>query len=310
MAHEIYENDNMFSVRLTPWHGMGEVIQENPRTSREAIVAAKLDWEVNQFPVMVNGNELPATLGNVRMDTGECLGLVTDRYQVVQNAEAFDFADYMMNNEDIRYETAGSLRNGRQIWALINLPSYKLLDDEIANYLMLTNSHDGKSAIKVITTNVRVVCNNTLNMSLKNAKRTWSINHMGDIAEKMKAAKDSIHFHLGYRKELTSIAETLYAQKVSKDTFHNLVEEIYPESAKDDVRAVDAINRNRADLERCYFETPDVANYMNTKWGIVTAMSDHFYHKQTGKTAQEASLKRLIDGHKEFDKAYQMLLAA
>ena len=89
MAHGLLEYDWMLSAKERPWHGIGTVVEEAP-TSEDAIRIARLDWTVDQFPVFANGNEIPGYFANVRSDTNEALGVVRNRYKIVQNTEAFD----------------------------------------------------------------------------------------------------------------------------------------------------------------------------------------------------------------------------
>ena len=98
---------------------------------------------------------------NVRDTDQQILGVVTDRYKVVQNEDAFAFTDQLLG-EGVSYETAGSLQNGRRIWMLAKLPQrYIISGDEIEPYLVFMNAHDGTGAIKAAMTPIRVVCQNT-----------------------------------------------------------------------------------------------------------------------------------------------------
>ena len=148
MSAGLLEYDWMLSAKERPWHGIGTVVEEAP-TSEDAIRIARLDWTVDQFPVFANGNEIPGYFANVRSDTNEALGVVRNRYKIVQNTEAFDFVDGIVANKHLecRYETAGSLFNGRRIFLLVKLPNKDLLGDLVENYLFFTNSHDGSSAL-------------------------------------------------------------------------------------------------------------------------------------------------------------------
>ena len=167
MAHNI---ETMFSVREKPWHyaetsEVTKLIQEAP-TSKEALELAGLDWDVLQTPVyMDNGIEIPNYKANVRSTDNACLGIVTDRYKIVQNTEAFAFTDAIVGETEdgvVKYETAGSLCGGRKIWLLAKMPTKKVLDDDVDPYMFFSNSHDGSGAIKVGMTPIRIVCNNTL----------------------------------------------------------------------------------------------------------------------------------------------------
>lgn len=109
MAHMI---DTMFSTRVMPWHGLGVIVQDAP-TSEDALKQASLDWMVVPKDVYVEGNKINGYVANARSDNNKVLGIVSDRYKVVQNTEAFTFTDELLkNDEQIRYETAGSLAEG------------------------------------------------------------------------------------------------------------------------------------------------------------------------------------------------------
>ena len=163
--------ESMMYVREKPWHGLGEMVQEAP-TSADALRLAGLDWRVDSKPVQVcGGRKVDGFRANVRATDGAVLGMVSDRYRICQNTDAFDFTDNLIGGE-VRYETAGSLQGGRKIWLLAKLPDTFLLGDAVEPYLCFTNSHDGSSAIRVCMTPVRVVCQNTLNIALSGAKRT------------------------------------------------------------------------------------------------------------------------------------------
>ena len=109
--------ETMFYTREKPWHGLGTMVAEAPE-SREALRLAELDWRVLQEPVYTENNELIAGYRvNVRDRDRKVLGVVTDRYKVVQNEEAFTFTDTLLG-EGVRYETAGSLQEGKRVWLL------------------------------------------------------------------------------------------------------------------------------------------------------------------------------------------------
>ena len=166
--------ETMFYVREKPWHGLGTEVQEAP-SSADALVYAGLDWEVMQENVYTeSGILVPGYRVNLRSTDSAALGIVSDRYKVVQNTDAFRFTDNLLG-EGVTYETAGSLQGGRRVWMLAKMPErYIIAGDEITPYLVVMNSHDGSSGIKVAMTPIRVVCQNTLNLALNTAKHTWA----------------------------------------------------------------------------------------------------------------------------------------
>ena len=136
---------------------------------------------------------------------------MTDRYKVIQNQEAFAFTDELLG-EGVRYETAGSLQGGRRVWLLAHMPhEYIISGERISPYLIFSNTHDGSGAIKVALTPIRVVCQNTLNLALSNAKRSWSMIHTGNIQNKLEEARDTLFMAENYMDSLGKEFERLRA---------------------------------------------------------------------------------------------------
>ena len=177
--------ETMFSVREKPWHGLGTIVNDAP-TSEDAIRLARLDWRVVQNDVFTNsGERIPGYKANIRDFDRKLLGVVSDRYKVVQNTDAFSFTDELLG-QGVKYETAGSLQDGKRVWLLARmLKEYIGGSEEICPYLVFSNSHDGTGAVKVAITPVRVVCNNTLNLAFTTAQRSFSMIHTGNIGDKI-----------------------------------------------------------------------------------------------------------------------------
>lgn len=113
--------ETMFYTREKPWHGLGTRVEEAP-ASADALRLAGLDWQVIQEPIFTDNEELISGYkANVRDSDRKVLGVVSDRYKIVQNQEAFSFTDTLLGN-GVRYETAGSLQEGRKVWLLARLP--------------------------------------------------------------------------------------------------------------------------------------------------------------------------------------------
>lgn len=168
MAHAI-ENRNgqdcMFYVGETPWHGLGTKV-ESDITIGDAIIAAGLDWEVETVETMtVDGQPVPMRLAVRRSDDKRILGSVGPRYTPLQNRTAFDFFQPFLDAGEASLHTAGSLHEGEKIWVLskINRDNTEIVKgDEVAKFMLLSNSHDGTTAIRVGFTPIRVVCANTM----------------------------------------------------------------------------------------------------------------------------------------------------
>lgn len=302
--------------RVTPWEGMGNSITEAPN-SAEAIKLAGLDWEVKQQPSFIMIDDKPVKTGdiiNYRDSDNSILGTVKDRYQVVQNHEAFEFTDALIETGDARYETAGSLFGGKVVWMLAKLPSDSVLGDEMDRFLLFSNSHDGSRAVTVTTTNIRVWCSNTLNMALANAKRKWTFVHKGDMDSKLDEARKSLILADSYNEEFKKQAENLATKKISVEQARKILDAMFPlpneEISKTKLNHMVQIREN---FIKCY-NADDIADYKGTAWGMINAFSDMIYHggatlRQT-KGYEENRLASVISGNTMFDKAYSLIIAA
>ena len=141
--------ETMFYTREKPWHGLGTGVAEAPH-SADSLCLAGLDWKVVQEPVYTDaGKEIPGYKANVRDTDRRVLGVVTDRYKVVQNREAFAFTDALLGS-GVRYETAGALQEGKKVWLLARLPhEYIISGERISPYLVFSNTHDASGAVRV-----------------------------------------------------------------------------------------------------------------------------------------------------------------
>jgi phage/plasmid-like protein (TIGR03299 family) len=306
MAHLV---ESMFSVRTTPWHGLGEVVQEAPN-SEEALKLAGLGWAVTQEEVVVNGLVVPNFKANVRNDNGKVLGIVSDRYSIVQNQEAFSFTDNLIGSGDVRYETAGSLRDGRVVWMLASLEKeYKILGDEIAPYLCFTNSHDGTGAVRALMTPIRVVCNNTLNIAVNGAKRQWSTVHKGDIARKIEDAEKTLMRAEDYMEKLDESANKMVDIKITPATWADLVNELIPTNTQMSPRQLNTVGEKRQALHNAIM-MEDIKRFQGTGWAVVNAVTDFVAHSEPARLTsnyQENNFHKVIQGHSLVDRAVELL---
>ena len=295
--------ESMMYVREKPWHGLGTRVEEAPASS-DALRMAGLDWNVVQRNIQVcGGAKIQNYKANVRDSDGAVLGVVSERYKIVQNAEAFEFTDSLIGG-DVRYETAGSLNGGRKIWLLAKLPETEIVGDKTEPYLCFTNTHDGSGAIRVCMTPIRVVCNNTLNLALCSARRAWSVRHTGDMASKMHEARVCLEMACAYMDELGQTADCLANTTVSRDKLGEILDEMFPITEDSTDREKQNIQKLKDDYMVCYF-APDIMKFRGTAWGAVNAMSDMISHNAPRrKTAnyRENNWGRIMDGHAMLDK--------
>ena len=162
----------------SPWHNLG-IELNHPKTAREAIEMAGLNYTVMKKPLELNPGLKQDVYATVRTDTHDVLGFVNKSYEPIQNIDAFTFFDTLVAENEAIYETAGVLGRGECIWILAKLPGYiNVRGNDIVNkYLLLTNNHDGNSHVRVKLTPIRVVCNNTLTSALQGAGEVQFSHH-------------------------------------------------------------------------------------------------------------------------------------
>lgn len=268
---------------------------------------------MQQKPIYTESGIIPGYKANVRSTDQKVLGVVTDRYKIVQNTEAFAFTDALLGN-GVRYETAGSLQGGRKVWLLARLPrEYIISGERISPYLVFSNTHDGSGAVRVAVTPVRVVCNNTLNLALQTASRSWSMVHTGDIKGKIREAEDTLFKAEDYMDKLGNEFEGLRRKKVTDRQLMEYIETLLP-VAKDTTKAQRKnINRLRDDLKMRYYDAPDLQGTGMNAYRFLNAVSDFATHAAPlRRTANynENLFMRTMDGNPVIDRAYQLVCAA
>lgn len=305
------EVETMFSVRETPWHGMGTIVEDAP-TSEDAIRLAGLDWDVKGQKVFTSDNvEIPGAIATVRTSDGRPLGLVTERYKIVQNRDAFAFTDALLG-EGVTYETAGSLFGGKVVWLLARMPGeYKILGDKVDPYMVFTNSHDGSGAVRVAMTPIRVVCKNTLNAALRGTKRMWSAKHTGKIEKKLEGAMQTFDLARMYMETMEDTFEELYKIPVDEDRALSLIENLAPIEDFNSPRQIENIQKVRGDIFMRWEEAPDLKNMEKTGARFIQAVADTTSHmdplRNTVNFAKN-KFRTILNGNPLLDNALEELL--
>jgi len=305
--------ETMFYVREKPWHGLGTRVEKAP-TFADALIWAGLDWIVVQKDVYsADGYRIPGYKANVRSIDNAALGIVSDRYKVVQNEDAFQFTDDLLG-EGVTYETAGALQGGKKVWMLAKMPQrYIISGDEIAPYLVVMNSHDGSSCIKVAMTPVRVVCQNTLNLALDSAKRIWTAKHTENVMSRVYEARETLQLAEVYMSELGKGIDALSRIKLTDKKVMEFMQEFFP--VTEDMNDAQKKNNRRLleDIKRRYWDAPDLAHVGRNAYRFVNAVSDFATHAdpiRKTRNYNENLFLRTVEGNPMIDKAYKMALAA
>lgn len=305
--------ESMFYVREMPWHKLGTNV-EYALNSKEALRESGLNWNVVQKPIITNDNiPVEGYVANVRSRDKKILGVVTDKYKVVQNHEAFAFTDSLLGN-GVKYETAGSLQEGKKVWLLARLEeSYKVLDDEVSPYLLFSNSHDGTGCVKICLTPIRVVCNNTLNLALSQAKRIWSATHTGNIKNRLEEARKTLLLAEDYMINLSSEAEELNKIFIPDYRITEYIDMLIPMPDNATNIQIKNVNRLKDDIKIRYFDAPDLQHVNKNAWRFLNAISDFATHAEPlRKTSsyRENLFAKTVEGNPLIDRAYDIIKSA
>ncbi|MEM1213838.1 MAG: DUF932 domain-containing protein [Planctomycetota bacterium] len=240
--HEITDTDNLVLHERGAWHGLGTVVEDAP-TPREALELAGLGWTVQQLDLVAGSEDegldeplpVPSHVANVRSDTGGVLGVVGRGYEPIQNAELAAFSEALAEQGDeVKIESAGSIRSGKRVWFLLKGESLSIDGDgEHVPYICVSNGHDGTAAMRCTPTTVRVVCSNTLHMVIPDGRdsgritKGFVVRHTGDVRGKVEAAKRALELYGRSRDATAELLGTLAAKDVSRSAIQDFWLDVY-----------------------------------------------------------------------------------
>lgn len=301
--------ETMFYVREKPWHNLGVRVEEAP-TSADALKLAGLDWKVIQKKIKTEDeNEIPNYFANVRDRDNKVLGVVSQRYSIVQNEAAFAFTDELIGG-DVRYEVCGSLKGGRSVWLLARLPDSEILGDKFERYLCFLNSHDGEGAVRVFCTNIRCVCQNTINLALNTATRSYSVKHMGlTLEDKICEARACLQMANDYDEALKKQAERYANYSVSDDDIREFLDELFPITEDMTERQKKNVEASKNEWMIAYY-MPDIAKFRGTAWAMVNATSDFVGHSAPQRRTdsfEENRWGKIMSGHPVMDRSVEII---
>ena len=296
--------------RVEPWKYGQDIASAN--SVEDAIRLADMSWEVVQTPALIrlaDGNILETPMKvNVRSDNNAFLGVVSDRYQTVQNKDAFSFLSYLT---DFKFISAGIVGGGKTIWLCVEVPDFTVLGENMKMYVVFSSTHDGKGAIRAAITPVRPACSNTLNLAFKKAVRSFSLLHKGDVAGKLEMVGDIMEHENTYRSVFQREAERLASIRLNSVVVNSLLENLFPLSENATPRKTDIVETQRAGLISAY-NADDLGNLRGTAFGFLQAVSDFAYHSEPARqtaTYRENKMKDVIRGNALLDKALELLTA-
>lgn len=291
-----------FSVREPMWHGEGLVLTDYPDDWDRARTLAGLDWEPEPAPVFVAegrsaiGNREVAGFQAIRRsDTGEVLGLPTGAYSVITHAQMGEIIEAVLAaDSNVKFETAGSCRGGRQVWALAYLDEpYQLPGDTSQTYpfLALLNSHDGTAACSLTYTDVRVVCWNTWNAADAQGEQSGTrfvFRHTGDVTDRIAQAKQALSSLREDSKRTHELFLQLAQVPVNDENVVAFTERFLPSPRDTGEQCTDRVHNNvvraRGAFGRLYLESPTMDGIQGTAYGLLQASTEYLDHIRKAKS--------------------------
>jgi phage/plasmid-like protein (TIGR03299 family) len=315
MAHNLEQRDgkaSMFYTGDVPWHQLGRHLNK-PATAAEAMEAARLDYTVVKRPMkaIINGHkysDVPNAFATVRTDTNQVLGVVGARYEPVQNSDAFNFFDPLVDRGESIYHTCGVLGQGEKIWLLAKLPDYIKVGpkkDPVEKFVLLYNSHDGSSVVRCKLTPIRVVCNNTLSAALNGAEQEVRIRHTASASDKLKQAHEILGLTNQLYAQLDFIFNRMALRKVTGSQLVEYVKTLIPDNplAENNTRT----ENMRSKIIDLHDSVKDASMHRGNLFGAYNAVTEYVDHYSSQKDASK-QLKSIWFGSGENLKkrAYQL----
>lgn len=345
--------------RERAWHGLGQVVNE-PMFVKDALKLCHADFNVGLQKVVALSDELQNAMDNgefinaamlrdllidntmatMRLDTNKSLGIVSDKYGIVQNEDAFKFVDMFCSgkfaNRDNTpvIETCGVLGKGERIFVTAKFPKSIVLDakrdDLVDMYVVFTTSHDGTGAVRCVCTPIRVVCNNTLNWAMKENIGRIAFRHSSKVMSRLdllneenaEFAYKALNVAETYANGLKESFDHLRNIKLAERDLDNIIAQVVlaPDAAKEFMQTrnieSDAIKTRGRNIflgvKEC-LETGvgQEGQERGTAMWLLNGLTSYYQNEATERS-EEIKFDSILDGniYKKVQKAYDLAIAA
>lgn len=291
-------------------------------TLDEALAASGTDWEVEQKPIYVGrkGALIEDKVANVRVTDGKALGVVSPKYRIIQNRDAFAFAENLVDTSEAKYETAGSLFGGRVVFLSMEVDHLDIAIagrdevDELRMYLLLINSHDASRPLRAMVTPVRVVCKNTEGIALPHALSTFAIRHTGSTDGKLQMAREALGITFKYQAVFKEAAEAMASRSLVDSQVEEIFRNIWP--VPEDITEGRLDSHPSTVAFENYIASDTLDGIRGTGWGAFNAVTEYLDHVQQyrsrGNTAADVRADSLLFGRSAQvrQRAFQLLVKA
>lgn len=313
MAHEINEIaegvHSFVSAREDAWHKLGVTLEDTFDAETALRTAHLANWNVRKAPLFAQDEngiqfELPNRWATVYTNpvtsATEYLGVVGSHYEPIQNEAHADLLNTIVDESGAHFETAGSLRDGKQTFISMKMPETMNIGgkDPVDLYLVALNSHDGTSPFRFLVTPVRVVCANTQAAALQEAKASFSIRHTRGAVGHIQEARDALGLTFKYVEAFEAHAELMMQSSLTDSAFETIIAGLFAPDDSTSTRQRNTAVNHIENVVALWRDSATVKEIKNTRWGAyqaVTEYTDHFMSvRNTGMAADVARASRAI----------------
>ena len=341
-----------YMIKGAPFRYKGAVNVEDCRTSEDVMRKAQLDWNVAKCELIakmpgliedvdkssgfMKGGDYyevcPNAFATYRTDHNIPLGLVKDRYTIVQNTEAFSFFDKAIGKDKAIWQTAGFFGNGERVFVSAKLPNNILVNgDPVENYLVFTTSHDGSCGVKILFTPIRVICENTLNAAIHQASNYVSFRHTNSVHANINIADEILgicknttfdlnnKYNMMYKTSMTDEqAQQVFANIIFTDkeianitlTGHTVQQIIMRDwraiqDSEISTKKVNAI----CEMNNYYFTGIGQRQILGTAWGVMNAVSGFYSNVDNAVGTKRMDSLLFGDKSRKIERANNLVLA-
>lgn len=277
--------------RTATWSSMGTDVR-NVKTLETVLNKSGLNYNIEKVPIFAGDSkiEIPGRVATVRKEDGKVYGIVSDSYEVCQNADAFDFVNNI--KEDIEFVRAGETESGL-VYLIAKAQEMNVLGDKFQPYIIFQNGHNGGYSIKAAISPLRIVCRNQFTMAFKESSNTVNIRHTSAMSDKLQDAQNVLRSINSYMETLNKEAEKYAGIKLSPDQVSKVIDEFFPITQEMGTRAVNSMLDKKDQFLRAY-QNDDNGNFRGTVWGMINAASDYITHFNPNKKTSNWDENRFV----------------
>lgn len=275
------------NIRTATWSQIGQDIS-TANSVEEALHLAHLDYTVEKDPLFLeDGTPVPGAFATTKEGTKEVLGVVGKEYELIQNVEALDFINPLLD-QGMTFLKAGETK--KIVYLIGQLPAIDVLGDKVVPHVIFQNSYNGSSTLKATIAPLRIVCQNQFNITFKKAHNQINIRHTKSIKDRLMAAQQVLVANTEYLTEFQKTAIKMAGEKVTPqdvNSWMDTVLDINPE-------AITRKDEEKREALLTAYRASDNANFVGTQWGLINAYADYITHRPMTRDTDTARANRFI----------------